>query len=112
MQKLWDLKTDWTDSLPTTDHQEWHKFLVMLEIINNIDIERRIVIEKATQMEIHGFSDASEHCFGAVVCCKSFSSTGDQHILSITGEQPYISKAGILCCSLTIKVSEKNPCYN
>ncbi|GFS72537.1 uncharacterized protein NPIL_568521 [Nephila pilipes] len=91
----------------------------MLESINNIDIERRIVIEKATQIEIHGFSDALERCFGAVVYCRSFSSTGETMARLVTSKsrvspvkKPYNPKVGIVCCSLTIKVSEKSPCCN
>jgi hypothetical protein len=76
MQGLWRLKTDWCDSLPTEEFQEWHRFLLLLESINNINIERLIVIEEATVIEIHGFSDASERCYGAVVYCKSENSSG------------------------------------
>ncbi|XP_035228852.1 uncharacterized protein LOC118200965 [Stegodyphus dumicola] len=50
MQELWRLKIDWSDKLPTAENQEWHQFLVTLESINSIDIDRRIVIDQAKKL--------------------------------------------------------------
>ncbi|XP_035229798.1 uncharacterized protein LOC118201756 [Stegodyphus dumicola] len=76
MQKLWCLKIDWSDRIPIAENREWHQFLITLESINSIDIDRRIVIDQAKTVEIHGFADASECCFGAAVYCKSIDSSG------------------------------------
>lgn len=76
MQQLWQLKLDWCDTLPEAESREWHQFLVALVSINNIKIDRCIVIDKAVAIEFHGFSDASERCYGAVVYCKSYDSSG------------------------------------
>ncbi|GFY10520.1 integrase catalytic domain-containing protein [Trichonephila clavipes] len=45
--------------------------LVSLENINNIEIPRRILVAFPEVIEIHGFADASEQCYGAAVYCKS-----------------------------------------
>ncbi|GFU89731.1 hypothetical protein TNCV_1700251 [Trichonephila clavipes] len=54
--------------------------LVSLENINNIEIPRRILVAFPEVIEIHGFADASERCYGAAVYCKSkkFSSGLDE----------------------------------
>ncbi|GFX10500.1 uncharacterized protein TNCV_2583221 [Trichonephila clavipes] len=54
-----------------SEYQEWHQFLVSLENINNIEILRRIPVAFPEAIEIHGFANASEWCYGAAVYCKS-----------------------------------------
>ncbi|GFT93184.1 hypothetical protein NPIL_529801 [Nephila pilipes] len=56
--------------------------IIFPESINNFDIERRIMSEKATQTEIHGFSDASERYFGEVVYCR-INSSADETIVRL-----------------------------
>ncbi|GFX28933.1 uncharacterized protein TNCV_3029761 [Trichonephila clavipes] len=71
LQRLWRSKLEWNDLLPAEEYREWHQFLVSLENINNIEIPRRILVAFPEAIEIHGFADASERCYGAAVCCKS-----------------------------------------
>ncbi|GFU20130.1 uncharacterized protein TNCV_2557231 [Trichonephila clavipes] len=51
--------------------EQWQQFLVSLENINNIEIPRRILVAFPEVIEVHGFADASERCYGAAVYCKS-----------------------------------------
>ncbi|GFX75456.1 uncharacterized protein TNCV_2547271 [Trichonephila clavipes] len=76
MQKLWRLSIDWKDPPPNKVYSEWHQLIIRLECLNSINIERRIVIENPSSIEIQGFSDASERCNGAAVYCKSKSNSG------------------------------------
>ncbi|GFU60499.1 uncharacterized protein TNCV_2197461 [Trichonephila clavipes] len=76
LQKLWMLKIDWTDLLPDTINREWRQFVESLQIVNDININRCIVVEQPEVIELHGFSDASQSAFGAVVYCKSVTSDG------------------------------------
>ncbi|GFV12556.1 uncharacterized protein TNCV_4425091 [Trichonephila clavipes] len=71
LQRLWRSKLEWNDLLPAEEYREWHQFLVSLENINNIEIPRRILVAFLEAIEIHGFADASERCYGAAVYCKS-----------------------------------------
>ncbi|GFW66709.1 integrase catalytic domain-containing protein [Trichonephila clavipes] len=71
LQRLWRSKLEWNDLLPAEEYREWQQFLVSLENINNIEIPRRILVAFPEVIEIHGFADASERCYGAAVYCKS-----------------------------------------
>ncbi|GFV65998.1 uncharacterized protein TNCV_1303891 [Trichonephila clavipes] len=71
LQRLWRRKLEWNDLLPAEEYREWQQFLVSLENINNIEIPRRILVAFPEVIEIHGFADASERCYGAAVYCKS-----------------------------------------
>ncbi|GFW09786.1 integrase catalytic domain-containing protein [Trichonephila clavipes] len=71
LQKLWMLKIDWTDLLPDTINREWRQFVESLQVVNDININRCIVVEQPEVIELHGFSDASQSAYGAVIYCKS-----------------------------------------
>ncbi|GFW89661.1 integrase catalytic domain-containing protein [Trichonephila clavipes] len=71
LQRLWRSKLEWNDLLSAEEYREWQQFLVSLENINNIEIPRRILVAFPEVIEIHGFADASERCYGAAVYCKS-----------------------------------------
>ncbi|GFX82914.1 integrase catalytic domain-containing protein [Trichonephila clavipes] len=76
LQKLWMLKIDWMDLLPDTINREWRQFVESLQVVNDININRCIVVEQPEVIELHGFSDASQSAYGAVVYCKSITSDG------------------------------------
>ncbi|GFV09693.1 hypothetical protein TNCV_475941 [Trichonephila clavipes] len=67
------LKIDWTDLLPDTINREWRQFVESLQVVNDININRCIVVEEPEVIELHGFSDASQSAYGAVVYCKSIT---------------------------------------
>ncbi|GFS50019.1 integrase catalytic domain-containing protein [Trichonephila clavipes] len=70
------LKIDWTDLLSDTINREWRQFVESLQVVNDININRCIVVEQPEMIELHGFSDASQSAYGAVVYCKSITSDG------------------------------------
>ncbi|GFU02000.1 integrase catalytic domain-containing protein [Trichonephila clavipes] len=43
------------------------------QVVNDININRCIVVEQPEVIELHGFSDASQSAYGAVVYCKSIT---------------------------------------
>ncbi|GFW28637.1 hypothetical protein TNCV_2317851 [Trichonephila clavipes] len=44
MQRLWLLELGWSDELPFKEEKEWRRFIDSLEAVNNISIDRCIVI--------------------------------------------------------------------
>ncbi|GFX27557.1 uncharacterized protein TNCV_4996121 [Trichonephila clavipes] len=86
LQRLWRSKLEWNDLLPAEEYREWQQFLVSLENINNIEIPRRILVAFLEAIEIHGFADASERCYGAAVYCKSKNLKSETLVRLITSK--------------------------
>ncbi|GFX91141.1 uncharacterized protein TNCV_4857301 [Trichonephila clavipes] len=86
LQRLWRSKLEWNDLLPAEEYREWQQFLVSLENINNIEIPRRILVAFPEVIEIHGFADASERCYGAAVYCKSKNLKSETLVWLITSK--------------------------
>ncbi|GBN03968.1 hypothetical protein AVEN_20935-1 [Araneus ventricosus] len=76
MQSLWLQKLDWNDNLPTKVLQVWNDFLVKLPAVNEINVPRYILSGDVTKIELHGFSDASERAYGAVIYIRCVTHSG------------------------------------
>ncbi|GBN27941.1 hypothetical protein AVEN_216327-1 [Araneus ventricosus] len=81
LQRLWKLKIDWNDSLPEREAEELERFLNSLHLINQLCIPRHVLYEFPEKLEVHGFADASERAYGAVVYLKS--STGERNCVPL-----------------------------
>ncbi|GFU81838.1 uncharacterized protein TNCV_3020671 [Trichonephila clavipes] len=86
MQSLWSLKIYWIDELPSERAKEWHRFLEDFNSVRSICIGRCIVHPQATRVELHGFADASEKCYGAVIYCRSQSPDGATTVKLVTSK--------------------------
>ncbi|GFV83488.1 integrase catalytic domain-containing protein [Trichonephila clavipes] len=86
LQRLWRSKLEWNDLLPAEEYREWQQFLVSLENINNIEIPKRILVAFPEVIEIHGFADASERCYGAAVYFKSKNLKSETFVRLITSK--------------------------
>lgn len=71
IQKFRRINIYGNDELHESEFQEWHQFLISLKCVNNVNICRGIIIKILEMVEINDFADAPEHCYGAVVYCKS-----------------------------------------
>ncbi|XP_071053632.1 uncharacterized protein [Onthophagus taurus] len=73
MQDLWIRKLDWDESLPNDLALKWISFLNDIRTIPAIRVPRWLGIEQnVTSIELHGFADASNAAFGAVVYLRAF----------------------------------------
>ncbi|GFW44811.1 hypothetical protein TNCV_4511251 [Trichonephila clavipes] len=90
-----------------TINREWRQFVESLQIVNDININRCIVVEQPEVIELHGFSDASQSAHGAVVYYKFVTSDGRVlvHLLPVNPELHLPSKQRFsdlsyvpLCC--------------
>lgn len=80
MKKLWLLKLDWEDTLPSEMHTEWNDFITKLSQLSSIEIPRWIHTSPTIMsMQLHGFSDASMKAYGASVYLRCIN---DQHEIS------------------------------
>ncbi|CAK9796149.1 hypothetical protein ANTPLA_LOCUS666 [Anthophora plagiata] len=67
MQRLWQLRIGWDESLPQEVHYQWCEFRTELGLISSIAIPRQVVGNPIQEIELHGSSDASERAYGAAV---------------------------------------------
>nr|XP_018895666.1 PREDICTED: uncharacterized protein LOC109029600 [Bemisia tabaci] len=71
IQDLWKLKLGWDESLPMSLHSYWQKYRRQLQSLNDLSFDRKAVINEPTNIQIHGFSDASEKAYGVCVYLRS-----------------------------------------
>ena len=76
MQKLWQLKLDWDESVPNSIFTTWMEFCNQLLIINDLSFDRKVEIDNAINTQLHGFCDVSESGYGACIYLRSIDSTG------------------------------------
>ncbi|GFT62822.1 uncharacterized protein TNCV_1606571 [Trichonephila clavipes] len=81
-------KVEWncTSGLPSERAKEWHRFLEDFNSVRSICIGRCIVHPQATRVELHGFADASEKCYGPVIYCRSQSPNGATTVKLVTSK--------------------------
>lgn len=76
MQRLWQLKLDWDESVPLDVYTACSRFFKSISSINNLKIERHCVIKDPKEIHLHGFCDASLEAYGACVYLTSTDENG------------------------------------
>ncbi|XP_025997894.2 uncharacterized protein LOC113006176 [Solenopsis invicta] len=71
MQDLWKSKIGWDEHIPPSIQSTWTEFMSQLEIINDLPINRAVVIPEHNDIQIHGFCDASKVGYGACLYIRS-----------------------------------------
>lgn len=82
MQQLWELKVDWDDPVPEEIHNAWLQWRTELPLLTLMSISR-CYFNKDSQVvttEMHGFADASEDAYAAVVYLRTTDASGHTHI--------------------------------
>ncbi|XP_063989696.1 uncharacterized protein LOC135168980 [Diachasmimorpha longicaudata] len=77
MQKLWELKLDWDTILPLDLQEEWLKFYKQLPMLEKLTFPRGALIIEATNIQLHGFCDASKMAYGACLYLRSVDKHGN-----------------------------------
>ncbi|GBO25768.1 hypothetical protein AVEN_135416-1 [Araneus ventricosus] len=88
MQQLWLLKIDWSERLPEKEACEWPEFVKSLMNLNDINIERCIVIQSTVVTEIHGFCETSEKAYGAAIYARKVTAAGDVKVKLVAKQNP------------------------
>ncbi len=78
LQELWILKLGWDDDVPESLQQRWMTWVSDLPLVTSHLINRRYFDSNARTVSssLHGFSDASEVAYGAVVYLRSVFADG------------------------------------
>lgn len=77
LQKLWAENLTWDQSLPNHILNEWFSFSNELDILNTLNISRKVTCDHPFYIALHGFSDASERSYGACVYIVSGNSKNE-----------------------------------
>ncbi|XP_024885965.1 uncharacterized protein LOC112463685, partial [Temnothorax curvispinosus] len=77
IQSTWLLGIDWDTPLPDDDSRRWHALQDELPLLEAIRIPRWLTCgPEGRRIEIHGFSDASERAYAAVIYVRTEDESG------------------------------------
>ncbi|XP_063389660.1 uncharacterized protein LOC134675379 [Cydia fagiglandana] len=76
MQLLWVSGVSWDGDVPESIRLEWQEFKTQLSSLSAVSVPRRLV-GKFDVLHLHGFCDASECGFCAVIYCRTVTEEGD-----------------------------------
>ncbi|XP_076546700.1 uncharacterized protein LOC143305767 [Osmia lignaria lignaria] len=76
MQECWKAKLEWDESVPQALCSSWTAFSSQLHFVNNLTVDRRLILKNASNIQIHGFCDASKVGYGACIYLRSCDQDG------------------------------------
>lgn len=77
IQRLWQYKLSWDESIPLDLNTRWLQFRDQLPELNSLMIPRHVLQRNYKTVELHGFSDSSENAYGACIYIRSIDETGN-----------------------------------
>lgn len=81
LQDLWRNNLDWDSRIPEEIEAFWRKYHSQLAMLNDWRIKRAVKSSEATEIQIHGFSDASMKAYGACLYLREKTALGYQSTL-------------------------------
>ena len=85
---MWEHRIDWDDTVPLPIHNDWLQWRTELHRLSGKSIPR-CYFDKSTQIisfELHGFSDASEHAYAAIVYLRMIDLLGNVQVSLVTSK--------------------------
>ena len=88
LQKLWECKIDWDETVPLHLIDLWRRWKTELPLLSSVEIRRCYFPTSVSKcsVQLHGFSDASEEAYSAVVYIRSEDSSGLVHSSLVTSK--------------------------
>ena len=86
IQLLWKAGLHWDSSIPVDIHTMWLSFKKQLPLLGEINFNRLIIAPNVTEVQMHGFSDASEKAYGACTYLHSTDNQGKPHISLVSSK--------------------------
>lgn len=80
LQELWTQGLGWDEPIPKQISETWMQFKAELKELEKIEIPRWNGYTNSSVIQIHGFADASEKAYSAVVYSRIVSENGDVEI--------------------------------
>lgn len=82
LQELSQIKMGWDDTLSEDFQTRWRRFLDDLATARQIMIPRSVKVCLSKEVELHGFSDASQSAYGSCIYFKQASEQGKWSVQS------------------------------
>ncbi|XP_026746136.1 uncharacterized protein LOC113507483 [Trichoplusia ni] len=86
IQRIWLSGIDWDDELPSSLFNEWCTYRNELMQLVQLRIPRWLRASHGDALELHGFSDASNYAYAAVVYMRVVSQQGVVHTRLVTAK--------------------------
>ena len=88
LQRVWEEKIEWDGAVPLSIYRTWSRWRSELAILSTKCIPRCYFPKncRIVNTEIHGFSDASERAYAAVVFLRMVSSEGEVYTSILTSK--------------------------
>ncbi|XP_062716443.1 uncharacterized protein LOC134291954 [Aedes albopictus] len=87
IQRLWLLKCDWDDPLEESLQEMWMEYKQNMVALESLSIPRWLgVSNDCTEVQLHGFCDASEAAYGACLYLRCTASDGTVTVRLITSK--------------------------
>ncbi|XP_050423619.1 uncharacterized protein LOC126835225 [Adelges cooleyi] len=103
MQQVWQEKLGWDETLPSHIHESWDRFVYELPLLRNVSLPRHIDIRDAVDIQLLGFSDASQKAYAAIAYLRVVYESGKIDVFFLTCKTKVAPlKAGKLDASLSI----------
>ena len=82
LQKVWESRVDWDEDVPEPVADEWSLWSSQLKSLSQVHIPRCYFPKEVeiVSIQLHGFSDASESAYAAVVYLRLTDTRGGVHI--------------------------------
>lgn len=71
MQEIWRTKGGWDEPVADQIYREWQLFQQQLPLVTNFQLPRWIGVDQKRNVSLHGFADASERAYGAVLYART-----------------------------------------
>lgn len=76
-QQLWQMSLEWDTIIPSPLAEQWSELRNSFSQLQDLKIDRWINTTTSSTIEIHGFSDASNHAYAAAIYVRTISQNGD-----------------------------------
>ncbi|XP_066595445.1 uncharacterized protein [Prorops nasuta] len=77
MQTTWKEKSSWDEAVSENLRSKWKTFAKQLPLINNLVVNRQLLVEEAHNVQIHALCDASRAGYGACIYLRSINRKGE-----------------------------------
>ena len=86
MEQLWKEETDWDQQVSNDIEEKWNSLRNELPLINEMVVPRWLQYSNGALTQIHGFCDASEKGYAAVIYSRIVDDNGKVHINLLTSK--------------------------